>query len=127
MANLPTGMRFSASHEWARREDDGTITVGISDHAQAQLGDLVFVDLPDVGRELAAKEPCAVVESVKAASDVYAPVSGTVVAINDALADAPEAVNQSAFADGWLFRVQPPSDADFDALLTGDGYAALIA
>src|SRR5512143_4143991 len=96
--NIPANLRYTASHEWVRTEADGTVSIGITDHAQAALGDLVYLELPEVGRKVAAAEACAVVESVKAASDVYAPVAGEVVAVNSALADAPEQVNQDAYA-----------------------------
>lgn len=122
---IPADLRYTSSHEWLRRESDGTITIGITDHAQAQLGDLVFVELPAAGRKLAAGEACAVVESVKAASDVYAPVAGTVVASNDAVPAAPESVNQDAFA-AWLFRLRPDDSAAMDALLDARGYQAVI-
>ena len=103
---VPSDLKYTDSHEWIRSEADGTVTIGITDHAQSALGDLVFVELPAVGRKLAAGEACAVVESVKAASDVYAPVAGDVVAINDALTSSPELVNQDAYA-AWLFRLRP--------------------
>src|SRR5207249_4192482 len=104
--NVPGDLKYTDSHEWIRNEADGTVTIGITDHAQSALGDLVFVELPAVGRKLAAGEACAVVESVKAASDVYAPLAGEVVAINDALANSPELVNQDAYA-AWLYRIRP--------------------
>ena len=106
MSNIPADLRFQKSHEWARLEADGTITIGISDHAQQALGDLVFVEAPEPGRRVNAGEACAVVESVKAASDVYAPVSGEVVAANDAVTGTPESVNQDAYGS-WLFRIRP--------------------
>ncbi len=124
--NVPADLKYTESHEWVRREADGTVTVGITDHAQAALGDLVFVDLPQVGRKLAARESCAVVESVKAASDVYAPVAGEVVATNQPVADAPEVVNQDAYS-AWFFRVKPNSVGDVDALLDADAYKATIS
>jgi len=122
---IPAELRYTSSHEWLRRESDGTIAIGITDHAQSQLGDLVFVELPAVGRKVAAGEACAVVESVKAASDVYAPIAGTVIARNDAVPSAPEAVNQDAFA-AWLFRIRPDDPAAMDALLDARGYQAVI-
>ncbi|HQU50519.1 MAG TPA: glycine cleavage system protein GcvH [Casimicrobiaceae bacterium] len=122
---IPAELRYTSSHEWLRRESDGTIAIGITDHAQSQLGDLVFVELPAVGRKVAAGEACAVVESVKAASDVYAPIAGTVIARNDAVPSAPEAVNQDAFA-AWLFRIRPDDSAAMDALLDARGYQAVI-
>ena len=112
--NVPGNLKYTASHEWIRSEPDGTVTIGITDHAQSALGDLVFVELPAVGRKLAAGEACAVVESVKAASDVYAPLAGDVVAINDAVTSSPELVNQDAYA-AWLFRMRP---SDTNALAT---------
>ena len=123
--NIPAHLRYTSSHEWLRRESDGTVTVGITDHAQGALGDLVFVELPAVGRKVAAGEACAVVESVKAASDVYAPVAGEVVAANDAVPAAPEAVNQDAYA-AWLFRIRPTDPAAMDAMLDARGYQAVI-
>ncbi|MCC6377184.1 MAG: glycine cleavage system protein GcvH [Burkholderiales bacterium] len=123
---IPDGLRYTSSHEWLRRESDGTITVGITDHAQAQLGDLVFVELPAPGRKVAAGEACAVVESVKAASDVYAPVAGTIVARNDAVPAAPESVNEDAFA-AWLYRLRPDDASAMDHLLDARGYQAVIS
>lgn len=123
--NIPADLRYTSSHEWLRRETDGSITVGITDHAQGQLGDLVFVELPAVGRKLGAGEACAVVESVKAASDVYAPIGGTVVATNEAVPAAPEKVNEDAYA-AWLFRLRPDDPAAMDALLDARGYQAVI-
>ena len=123
---IPDGLRYTSSHEWLRRESDGTITVGITDHAQAQLGDLVFVELPAPGRKVAAGEACAVVESVKAASDVYAPVAGTIVARNDAVPAAPESVNEDAFA-AWLYRLRPDDASAMDHLLDARGYKAVIS
>jgi glycine cleavage system H protein len=110
-------LRYARSHEWARIEDDGTVTVGISDHAQEALGDVVFVELPDEGAELAAGDEAAVVESVKAASDIYAPISGTVVAVNSELEDTPETVNSDPYQDGWFFRLQPQNVAEVESLL----------
>lgn len=107
--NIPTDLKYTKSHEWLKQEADGTVTIGISDHAQAALGDIVFLELPEIGRTVRAGEECAVVESVKAASDIYAPVSGEVVARNDGAVDSPESVNQDAYA-AWLFKVRP-SDA----------------
>ena len=124
--NVPANLKYTKSHEWVRVEADGTVTVGITDHAQELLGDLVFVELPDVGKELAAEQEAAVVESVKAASDVYAPIAGTVVAVNDAVPDAPESVNQDAYA-AWLFKMKPANAADIDALLDAAAYAASAA
>ncbi len=127
MSNLPTELKYAKSHEWARDEGDGTITVGITDHAQDQLGDLVFVDLPEEGDSVDAGTDCAVVESVKAASDIYTPASGEIVAVNTALADSPELVNASAFGDGWLFKVKMSDPSELDTLLDADGYQAVAA
>lgn len=124
--NIPANLKYTKSHEWVRVETDGTVTIGITDHAQELLGDLVFVELPDVGKNLAAEEEAAVVESVKAASDVYAPIAGTVTAVNEAVPDAPETVNQDAYA-AWLFRMKPANAADVDALLDAAAYAACAA
>jgi len=122
---LPAGLKFTQSHEWIRSEPDGTLTVGITDHAQAALGDLVYIELPDVGRHLAKGEAIAVVESVKAASDVYSPVAGEVIAVNDALAGAPESVNADAWG-AWLFKLKPANAADVGGLLDADGYRASV-
>lgn len=126
MNEIPGDLKFLKSHEWARMEDDGTVTVGISDHAQGQLGDLVYVELPSVGDSVEAGNACAVVESVKAASDVYSPVSGKVIKVNDALADKPEAINEDAFGDGWIFRIAPSDPSEMEELLMPDDYAAQI-
>ena len=122
--NVPANLKYTASHEWIRAEADGTITVGITEHAQELLGDLVFVELPEVGKKLAAEQEAAVVESVKAASDVYAPVAGTISEINPAVVDAPELVNQDAYA-AWLFKMTPDDKADLDALLDAAAYTAV--
>ncbi|MCA1797887.1 MAG: glycine cleavage system protein GcvH [Xanthomonadaceae bacterium] len=127
MSNIPSDLKYAKSHEWTRTEDDGTVTIGISDHAQAALGDLVFIEAPEVGRTLEAGEACAVVESVKAASDVYAPVGGEVVATNAVLADAPETVNSDPYGDGWLFRVRPAGGGAADGLLDAAAYEKLLA
>ena len=124
--NIPSDLKYTKSHEWVRVEGDGTITVGITDHAQELLGDLVFVELPEVGKEFAAEQEAAVVESVKAASDVYAPISGTVTSVNTSVSDSPEAVNQDAYA-AWLFKMKPANNADVDALLDATAYAAAAA
>ncbi len=127
MQEIPGDLKFNTSHEWARVEDAGTVTVGISDHAQGALGDLVYVELPSVGDTVKAGNACAVVESVKAASDIYSPVSGEIVAVNAALADKPETINEDAYGDGWLFVVRPDNLADeLDELLDPDAYAELI-
>ena len=123
--NAPANLKYAASHEWTKLESDGTVTIGITDHAQSALGDIVFLELPDVGRVVKAGEECAVVESVKAASDIYAPVSGEVVAANQAAVDAPESVNADAYVN-WLFRIKPSNPSELDALLTADAYAATL-
>ncbi|MBC7859459.1 MAG: glycine cleavage system protein GcvH [Burkholderiaceae bacterium] len=123
--NIPADLKYTASHEWARREADGTITVGITEYAQDALGDIVFVELPKVGNTYAAGDDAAVVESVKAASDIYAPVSGEVVAVNEPVADAPESINADAFG-AWLFKIKP-SDAGFDGLLDAAAYGKTTA
>ncbi len=126
MSNLPTELRYASSHEWARLEEDGSVVVGISDHAQDALGDVVFVELPEVGSIVAQGAECAVVESVKAASDIYAPVSGEVLEINEALEDAPETINEDPYGDGWLFRIQPENEEQLDDLL-GSHYVISIS
>ncbi|MBS0213718.1 MAG: glycine cleavage system protein GcvH [Proteobacteria bacterium] len=126
MNEIPGDLKFLKSHEWARKEDSGRVTVGISDHAQGLLGDLVYVELPGVGDEVKAGTACAVVESVKAASDVYSPVSGKIVAVNEALADKPETINEDAYGEGWLFAVEPEDAAELDEMLGPDDYAAEI-
>ncbi len=126
MSNVPQDLRYASSHEWARLEDDGTVVVGISDHAQAALGDLVYVEVPETGTEVGAGDSCAVVESVKAASDVYAPVAGKIVDSNAALADAPELVNEQPYGDGWLMRIEPSEPADLDKLLDAEAYEATL-
>ena len=121
--NVPANLKYTRSHEWVRVEADGMITVGITEHAQDLLGDLVFIDLPEVGKEFTAEQEAVVVESVKAAADVYAPVDGTVTEVNSAVADAPESVNQDAFA-AWLFKRKPNNAADLDGLLDAAAYIA---
>jgi glycine cleavage system H protein len=123
--NVPANLKYTTSHEWIRAEADGTITIGITEHAQELLGDLVFVELPEIGKSLAAEQEAAVVESVKAASDVYAPVAGIVSEVNSALADAPEQVNQDAYA-AWLFKMTPTAIGDLDALLDAAAYSASV-
>ena len=123
--SIPSDLKYTQSHEWAKLEADGTVTVGITHHAQELLGDMVYVENPSVGRQLAAGEECAVVESVKAASDVYAPVAGEVVAVNATLADAPEAINQDAYA-AWMFKIKPSNPADVGGLLDAAAYQALV-
>jgi len=126
MSNIPSELKYAPSHEWVRNEGDGTYTVGISEHAQELLGDMVFVELPEVGDEVDAGEDCAVAESVKAASDIYAPISGEIVAINEELEDAPETVNNDAYGDGWLFRIKASDESEVDNLLDAEGYAHTI-
>jgi glycine cleavage system H protein len=120
--NNPANLKYTKSHEWARLEADGTVTVGITDHAQEALGDIVFLELPEAGRKLKTGEECAVVESVKAASDIYAPIGGEVIDANQAAVDAPETVNQDAYA-AWLFKLKPSNPAELDALLDAAAYA----
>jgi glycine cleavage system H protein len=122
--NVPENLKYTASHEWVKTEADGTVTIGITDFAQDALGDLVFVELPEVGRNLSAGESCAVVESVKAASDVYAPVAGEVIAVNDAVKDAPESINSDAFA-AWMWKMKPAGDTS--ALMNAEAYKQNIA
>jgi glycine cleavage system H protein len=126
MSEIPGDLKFLKSHEWARVEDNGHVTVGISDHAQGLLGDLVYVELPGVGDTVKVGTGAAVVESVKAASDVYSPVSGTVVAVNEALADKPETINEDAYGDGWLFVVEVSEAGELNDLLGPDEYAELL-
>jgi glycine cleavage system H protein len=126
MSTIPAELKYSKSHEWVRSEDDGSVTVGITDHAQDLLGDMVFVELPETGRTLDAGQECAVVESVKAASDVYSPVSGEVVAVNEAIADSPELVNKDPYGEGWMMRIKPAAAAALDELLDADAYQALV-
>jgi glycine cleavage system H protein len=127
MSNIPSDLKYSKSHEWVRKEADGSVTVGITDHAQHLLGDLVFIELPEVGRELATGEECSVVESVKAASDVYAPIAGTVTAVNGDAESSPEVVNQDAYGNGWLFRMTPADAGEIDGLLDAAAYGAVVA
>ena len=126
MSEIPGDLKFLKSHEWARVEDNGQVTIGISDHAQGLLGDLVYVELPSVGDSVTAGAAVAVVESVKAASDVYSPVSGKVVAVNEALSDKPETINEDAWGEGWILVVQPDNLEETNELLTPDDYAELL-
>jgi len=126
MSNIPSELKYASSHEWVRNEGDGTFTVGISEHAQELLGDMVFVELPEVGDEVDAGEDCAVAESVKAASDIYAPIGGEIVAINEELEDSPETVNNDPYAEGWLFRIKASDESELDNLLDAEGYANTI-
>ncbi|QKZ02547.1 glycine cleavage system protein GcvH [Pseudomonas eucalypticola] len=125
MSNIPADLRFAESHEWARLEADGTVTVGISDHAQEALGDVVFVELAEVGKVFTAGDAAGVVESVKAASDIYAPVSGEVIAVNEELADSPETLNEEPYS-AWIFKLKPSDKAELDNLLDAAGYKAAI-
>ena len=127
MSNVPKDLRYAKSHEWAKKQPDGTVVIGITDHAQSALGDLVFVEVPKTGRTVKAGEACAVVESVKAASDVYAPISGEVVEANAALAGAPETLNQDPYGKGWMFRLKPADAAELDKLLDAAGYEKVAA
>ena len=126
MSEIPGDLKFLKSHEWARVEGDGKVTVGISEHAQGLLGDLVYVELPSVGDTVTVGNACAVVESVKAASDVYAPVSGTVTAVNDSLTDKPEMINEDAYGEGWILTIEVDDASQFDDLLAPDDYAELL-
>jgi glycine cleavage system H protein len=124
MSRIPPELKYTRSHEWLRSLPDGSVEIGISDHAQEELGDLVFIELPQVGRRLATGEACGVVESVKAASDIYAPISGTVLATNEQLAQAPELVNRDPYGSGWLMRVKPTQAESNGALLSAQDYSA---
>ncbi len=127
MSDIPSELKYASSHEWVRQEDDGTVFVGITDHAQGLLGDVVYVELPEVDAEVGAGDEIAVVESVKAASDIYAPISGTIVAVNEALEDAPETVNTDSYGDGWMFQIKPSNDSDIAELLDAEAYGEAIA
>ena len=122
MAEVPSNLKFLESHEWARLEEDGTVTVGISDHAQELLGDIVFVELPDIGKEVTQSGDTAIVESVKAASDVYSPLSGEITEINEALIDSPEIINTSPYESGWFFKIKPQDISEMDKLLDAQAY-----
>ena len=126
MSKVPFELKYTDTHEWIRFEDDGSVTIGITDHAQEALGDIVFLELPEAGRTLATGESCAVIESVKAASDVYAPFAGSVTAVNQAVVDAPESVNANAYA-AWLFKLRPAADANMAALLDAAAYQSALA
>lgn len=126
MSDFPTELKYAETHEWVRLEDDGTVVVGITDHAQDALGDIVYVELPEVGANADSGGEVAVVESVKAASDIYSPVSGEIVEINSGLEDVPETVNQSPYGDGWLFRVKLADPEDIESLMDADGYKSMI-
>ena len=125
MAEIPNNLKFLDSHEWARLEEDGTVTVGISDHAQGLLGDIVFVELPDTGKTISKKDDIAIVESVKAASDVYSPLSGEIVSVNEALNDNPELINSSPYDDGWFFKIKPQNIDELEDLLDAEAYTQI--
>ncbi len=127
MSSIPQELKYAASHEWVRSEGNGVYTVGITEHAQDLLGDMVFVELPEVGDSVAQGDDVAVAESVKAATDIYAPISGEIVAINEALSDSPETVNSAPYTDGWMFKIKASDEAEVAALLDAAGYAAAIA
>ncbi|GAB2190670.1 glycine cleavage system protein GcvH [Sessilibacter sp. MAH2] len=126
MSEFRKELKYLPSHEWARVEEDGTVTIGITDHAQESLGDVVYVETPEVGADVNAGEEAGVVESVKAASDIFSPVSGVVIAVNEALGDAPETVNESPYDDGWFFKVKPTDLSELDDALDVDGYKAAL-
>ncbi|UTO05216.1 glycine cleavage system protein GcvH [Moraxella sp. FZLJ2107] len=126
MSNIPADLKYVASHEWLRLEADGTITVGITDHAQDLLGDVVFVELPEVGTTVEADQEIAVVESVKAASDVYAPIAGEIVEINEELVDSPELANEDPYGKAWFFKVKPANPADYDSLMSAEEYESSL-
>jgi len=125
MSNIPDDLHYTKTHEWVKQDADGTITVGITDHAQHLLGDMVFIELPEAGSEFNTGDDCAVVESVKAASDVYCPVSGEIIETNEALVETPEVVNQDPYGDGWLFKLKPNDEGEVEDLLDAEGYKEL--
>lgn len=127
MSNVPANLRYTKSHEWIEKMDDGTLRVGITDHAQDLLGDMVYVEAPEVGRQVKAGEECAVVESVKAASDVYSPVTGEIVEVNGSLNDSPDTVNKDPYGQGWIFRLNPSSTDEWQNLLDADAYTGVAA
>ena len=127
MSNVPVELKYSREHEWLRKEADGIWTVGITEHAQELLGDMVFVDLPEVGTIVSAGDDCAVAESVKAASDIYAPIGGEIVEVNEELGTSPELVNSEPYGDGWIMKIRASDEAEIDALLDADAYSALLA
>ncbi|MDX1677287.1 glycine cleavage system protein GcvH [Arsukibacterium sp.] len=126
MSSIPTELKYASSHEWVRNDGDGIFTVGITEHAQELLGDMVFVELPEVGDAVTQGDDCAVAESVKAASDIYAPLSGEVVEVNEALADSPEQVNASPYTDGWMFKIKASDETELNSLLDAAGYKSSI-
>ncbi|MBL1293711.1 MAG: glycine cleavage system protein GcvH [Thiotrichales bacterium] len=125
MSDIPTQIKYTKSHEWVETLESGNVRIGITDHAQDLLGDMVFIELPEVGDEISAGEECAVVESVKAASDIYSPLSGEVTAVNETVTEAPETVNQSPYENGWLFELKPSANTELDDLLDADAYNEL--
>ncbi len=127
MSNIPSDLRYTDSHEWIRDNGDGTVTIGITDHAQEQLGDLVFVETPEIGNTVESGDACAVVESVKAASDIYAPVSGEIIETNAELTDSPELVNSDAFGEGWIFQIRMEDEDNLTQLLDAEAYEAVVA
>ncbi|HHH36088.1 MAG TPA: glycine cleavage system protein GcvH [Gammaproteobacteria bacterium] len=126
MSNIPSGLKYSKSHEWVEEQGDGSVKVGITDHAQGLLGDMVFVEAPENGAAVNQGEECAVVESVKAASDVYSPVTGEVVEVNETLGDTPELINQDPYGEGWIMRIQLSNPAELEELMDADDYGAMI-
>jgi glycine cleavage system H protein len=126
MSNIPADLKYAKTHEWARLNEDGSVTVGISDNAQEQLGDMVYIEVPDVGKVVSVAQPCAVVESVKAASDVYAPLAGEIVEVNSSLGDSPETVNQDAYGAGWMFRLRPSDPGQLDKLMDAASYESFV-
>jgi len=126
MTDLPGDLLYTKDHEWLRREDDGTVSIGVTDHAQSALGDLVYVELPEVGQDVESGGDMAVVESVKAASDVYSPIDGTVAAVNEALSDDPETINSDPYGEGWIVKVTPGGDIDESDLMAPDAYQSLL-
>lgn len=127
MSNVPSDLKYSEDHEWVRVEADGTATVGITDHAQKTLGDIVFVEMPEVGKKFEAGEPIGVVESVKAASEIFTPVGGAIIAFNEDVSESPEMVNDDPYGDAWIYKIKMSNKADLDKLLSPDAYAKLIA
>lgn len=127
MSNFPSDLKYVSTHEWARLEDDGSVTVGITDTAQSMLGDLVFVELPEVGNDVTAGDECGVLESVKAASDLYAPINGEIVAINETLTQNPELINQDPYGEGWILRLQPTHEKDLEDLLSAEEYEERVS
>lgn len=126
MSELPEDLKYTKTHEWVRVEEDGTVTIGITDHAQETLGDLVFVELPTLGQLVAVEEPCGLVESVKAAADIFSPISGEIIACNDKLFNEPELINSDPYEEGWLFKLKPDGDSQLIDLLTAEEYTEVI-